>query len=273
MRADIAKSALGYLAEFHCHTRRSHDGFTSEEELLHACRTKGIGLLTITEHDRLPAVDVQRFAGAGVQIIPGCEFTCDRGSHIIGLFIQHALGKGRPAREIFAHIIGQGGVILIPHPFKDGSGFCALHDDHDDYLPQASLIELYNGGVREQRTQLARVCALAVRHRLKTVAASDAHKANQVGYYVTAYPELVGGDVRTTLCGSQGRLLIDTSYVYRPRSLKGLQRLPAYQRLVTRLPRGAKRLLQLGLYRGRPKSHLPRQAHYVELSQEINSAS
>jgi len=73
MCADIAKSPLGYLAEFHCHTRRSHDGFTSEEELLYACRTKGIGLLTITEHDRLPVIDVQRFATAGIYVTRGAS--------------------------------------------------------------------------------------------------------------------------------------------------------------------------------------------------------
>lgn len=273
MRADIAKSALGYLAEFHCHTRRSHDGFTSEEELLRACQMKGIGLLTITEHDRLPAIDAQRFASAGIRIIPGCEFTCARGSHIIGLFIQRPLAKGRPAREIFAHVIAQGGLILIPHPFKEGSGFCALHDDYDGYLPQASLIELYNGGVHALQTQLEWVRELAARHRLKTVAASDAHKANQVGYYVTAYQDLIDGDLRATLLQSQGRLLVDSNYVRRPRSLNGMQRLRTYQRLVKRMPRGAKRLLQLGLYRGRPQAHLPCQARYVEVSQEIKSAS
>ena len=271
MCADIAKSPLGYLAEFHCHTRRSHDGFTSEEELLYACRTKGIGLLTITEHDRLPVIDVQRFATAGIYVIPGCEFTCARGSHIIGLFIGHPLDSGRPAREIFAHIRAQGGLILIPHPFKEGSGFCALHDDYDSYLPQATLIELYNGGVHEPRMSLERVGELAARHGLKTVAASDAHKANQVGYYVTAYPELIDGDVRATLCRSQGRLLIDSNYVRRPRSLHGMQRLRTYQHVVKRLPRGAKRLLQLGLYRGRPQSHLPRRARYVEVSMELAS--
>jgi predicted metal-dependent phosphoesterase TrpH len=272
MRADIAKSAHGYLAEFHCHTRRSHDGFTSEEELLQACRTKGIGLLTITEHDRLPAVDVQRFARAGIHVIPGCEFTCERGSHIIGLFIRDPLAEGLPAREVFAHVIAQRGLVLIPHPFKPGSGFCALHDDYDDYLPQASLIELYNGGVQEPPAQLARVRALAARHRLKTVAASDAHKAHQVGYYVTAYPELLDGDVRATLRESQGRLLIDSNYLRRPRSLNGVQRLPTYQHLVKRLPRGAKRLLQLGLYHGRPQSRRLSEARYIEVSQEITSA-
>ena len=266
MRADIAKSALGYLAEFHCHTRRSYDGFTSEAELLQACRVKGIGVLTVTEHDRLPQIDVGRFAAAGVQVVPGCEFTCERGSHIIGLFVQHPLGKRRPARETFAHITGQGGLVLIPHPFKEGSGFCALHDDYEDYLPQVSLIELYNGGVQEHEAQLARVRELAARHWLKMVAASDAHRANQVGYYVTAYPDLIDGDLRTTFRQMQGKLLVDANYVRRPRSLSGVQRMPTYQQIVKRLPPGAKRLVQLGLYKGRRQSRLPRQSSYVELS-------
>ena len=126
--------------------------------------------------------------------------------------------------------------------------------------------------MHEPHTQLERVRELATRHRLKTVAASDAHKANQVGYYVTAYRDLIDADVRATLRQLQGRLLVDSNYVRSPRSLNGVQRLPTYQHLVTRLPRRAKRLLQLGLYRGRSQSHRPREARYIEVSQEITSA-
>ena len=71
--------------------------------------------------------------------------------------------------------------------------------------------------------------------------------------------------MRTTLSQSQGKLMVDRNYVRRPRSLNGVQRLPTYQQVVKRLPRGAKRLVQLGLYRGRQKSRLPRQSSYVEL--------
>src|SRR5262249_10539921 len=155
-----------------------------------------IGLLTITEHDRVPSLNIRRFQEAGVHVIAGCEFTCKKGSHIIGLFIRDGLEKGRPAQRIFQHIIEQGGLVMIPHPFKPGSGFCTLYPDYQQYLNKVSLMEVYNGGVPRDGERVTEIRTLCSKYNIKLVAASDAHKANHVGYYVTAYPEIVNGDLR-----------------------------------------------------------------------------
>lgn len=263
MRTNIAKSARGYLAEFHCHTVRSFDALTSQEELLKACVAKGLGLLTVTEHDRMPDLDARRFEEAGIHVIAGCEFTCERGSHIIGLFIQRGLDKRRPARDIFDHIVGQGGVVLIPHPFKPNSGFCALYPEHEGFMDKVCLMEAYNGGVDQH--DLAAIRSLCARFRIKAVAASDAHEASQVGYYATAYPELPEGDLRTALVETQGKLLVDRNHAGRPRSLSRIQRKRVYQEIVVRVPYVLKRIIKLCVYRWRNRGYVPTAARYEEL--------
>ncbi|MCS6896456.1 MAG: PHP domain-containing protein [Nitrospira sp.] len=265
MSAYLAKSPLGYLAEFHCHTCASHDGLTTESELLRTCVAKGIGLLTITEHDRLPTVDTQRFWEAGVQIIAGCEFTCERGSHIIGLFIHRGLEKGRSARRIFEHIRDQGGLVMIPHPFKAGSGFCALYPDHHEYLGQVTLMEAYNGGVPDEAGRIMQIKSLCAQHGIKIVAASDAHKAHHVGYYVTAYPAIVKDDWRATLSEIQGVLLVDEAQTRKPRSLTPIQRNRLYQSIVVWAPPSVKRAVKRYAYRWRNRHYCPSVPRYVPL--------
>ena len=265
MSSNPTKSAHGYLAEFHCHTRCSHDGLTTEDELLRTCVVKRIGLLTITEHDRVPDLDVRRFEEAGVRVITGCEFTCERGSHLIGLFIRQGLDKGRPARQIIQHIRGQGGLVMIPHPFKPESGFCTVYPDYPRYLNQVSLMEAYNGGVPREAERVAEIKTLCSIHNIKLVAASDAHKAHHVGYYVTAYPEIVQGDVRATLETIQGALLVDSAHARKPRSLTPIQRNGAYQAIVVRVPSAAKRFVKRCVYRWRNRHYQPSVPRYVAL--------
>ncbi|MCP9456540.1 MAG: PHP domain-containing protein [Nitrospira sp.] len=265
MPSHTAKSAHGYLAEFHCHTCASYDGLTTEDELLETCVAKGIGVLTITEHDRLPSVNIPRFQQHGIQIIEGCEFTCERGSHIIGLFLRQGLAKGRPARLIMEHIRGQGGLVMIPHPFKSATGFCTLYPDYEDYLGHISLMEVYNGGVFDEDRSVATIKQLCEKHGIKMVAASDAHKAQHVGYYVTAYQTIAENSWFATLKEVQGRLLVDRTVTRKPRSLTPLQRNHLYQKIVRNVPFALKRAVKLRAYRWRNRSYRPSTPEYVPL--------
>ncbi len=111
--------------------------------------------------------------------------TSDTGAHIIGLFIRRSV-SGRPSRELVDHIIQEGGLVYIPHPYKPDSGllWCQAKDDCETVyvMEKASFIELYNGGwnsaaYEEHIRQLARKFGMGL------VAGSDSHKMWQVGHY------------------------------------------------------------------------------------------
>ena len=107
-------------ADLHCHTVRSFDAFTSPKELLKACLKK-INLIAITEHDLINKVN-KNFLEKGIKIIDGCEYTTDKGAHIIGLFVKNNFIGGN-YREVISHIKNQSGLVLIPHPFKKSRYF------------------------------------------------------------------------------------------------------------------------------------------------------
>jgi len=111
--------------EFHCHTIYSMDGLMTFDSLLRTAEAVGLDALAITDHDTIEgALEFQRLAqahGARLQIIAGEERTLDDGSHFIGLFLQQHIESTDLAGAI-REIKEQGGLCLIPHPFRRKDG-------------------------------------------------------------------------------------------------------------------------------------------------------
>lgn len=101
------------------------DGLISFEGLLRAAEAVGLDAVAITDHDTITgalefAAWVRR-CGATLQVIVGEERTLADGSHFIGLFLREpiqAVELGEAIREIEA----QGGLCLVPHPFRRKDG-------------------------------------------------------------------------------------------------------------------------------------------------------
>jgi len=78
--------------DLHSHTNYS-DGFNSPRELIDKANSKGIDVLSITDHDNLAAIEEATEYGkeVGVEIIPGVEISSDimdREIHILGYFVE-----------------------------------------------------------------------------------------------------------------------------------------------------------------------------------------
>ena len=251
--------------ELHCHTRRSFDAFTTEQELLNACITNGIGVIAITEHDRMAVYDEALFQKNNIKVIPGCEFTSDLGAHIIGLYVKKPIKKWSTALEIINQIRDEDGLILIPHPFKTSTGVCALYDDFSDILDAAHMIELYNGGQNNTEEQMSAIKRLAKSYSLQMIAASDAHKPDQIGYYVTNVEDNVNIELRDTLTSGVLGMSINTVHGHRPRSLNKIQTKPFYQKIVKAIPYTVKRYIKLFYYQIKNKNYNSVQAKYKKI--------
>ena len=226
--------------EFHCHTACSHDAFTTESELAAACAARDINVVTITEHDRFVPRPYAALAAAGVRVVQGCEFTCGRGTHVIGLFLERDLGlTGRSAADIVGAIRAAGGLAYLPHPFKPVTGYFTQYGP-DALLDQVDMMELHNGGYRAN-ADAARIRTLAESHDIRLVAGSDSHTASQVGYYVSEYDAAPAGDLKKVFRAQDARLLVDASRIKPPRVLNAVQRRATYQWLVQRIPANLKR--------------------------------
>jgi hypothetical protein len=111
--------------ELHCHTVFSKDGLMGYEALLQTAQAIGLNALAITDHDTVEgAKEFQQRAqatAAPLQIIVGEEKTLSDGSHLIGLFLQRHIESGE-LKTAIAEMEEQGGICLIPHPFRKSDG-------------------------------------------------------------------------------------------------------------------------------------------------------
>ena len=121
----IAMAPTSINLELHCHTVYSKDGMMDFDALTRTAQAVGLEAIAITDHDTVEgAREFHRLAkaeGLHLQIIVGEERTLADGSHLIGLFLERPIESDKLAEAIH-EIESQGGICLIPHPFRKRDG-------------------------------------------------------------------------------------------------------------------------------------------------------
>ena len=106
---------------------------------------------------------------------------------------------------------------------------------------------------------------LAKSYSLQMIAASDAHKPDQIGYYVTNVEDNVNIELRDTLTSGVLGMSINTVHGHRPRSLNKIQTKPFYQKIVKAIPYTVKRYIKLFYYQIKNKNYNSVQAKYKKI--------
>lgn len=191
-------SARSLNIEFHCHTVHSMDGLMSFDSLLRAASLAGLDALAITDHDTTKgAFEFQKIAqarGSSLQIIAGEEKTLADGSHFIGLFLQRQIESNQLEGAI-REIEEQGGLCLIPHPFRRKDGLFR------DGLERLKLFEGHTAGFE----LFSAKCSFAENQKAATLLSthlvpfggSDAHYDCDLGESMNVIPW--AGDLRTSV--------------------------------------------------------------------------
>ena len=231
------------LIDFHCHTRLSHDGFTTYKELLIACNKKNISAISITEHDKLDPFIESYFKKTELNVIKGCEFTTNLGAHIIGLFINNATPENNDIYTIIKYIISQNGLILVPHPYKETSGVLKVYEEYS-FLENCHLIEIVNGGINRTKKEINELISYAKKYDLKMVSGSDSHKVDQIGYYVNYYKDS-SEDLYNTIKKQDPIIYFDSSFKSAPRKIYNFQKMHIYQVLLKLLSPKIRRWIKL----------------------------
>jgi predicted ATP-grasp superfamily ATP-dependent carboligase len=131
----------------HVHTTLSSDGTLSLAQVECLLEKREFDFAMITEHSQ----DVNREAfsnlvsecrnrsGKSFLFIPGLEFDCAKGLHILGIGIEEFIDKKDPA-EIIKEIHSKGGLTILAHPSEETwEGALKLKDELDG-------IEIWNVG-------------------------------------------------------------------------------------------------------------------------------
>lgn len=176
--------------DYHFHTSYSYDGRASPQEILEAAREAGLTTLCVTDHDTIEgALALRALAGGAPEVVVGCEFTCEDGSHLVGLGLDAMIAERR-LLPLMDRVHEQGGLVLLPHLFRRGSGVFRGELRRsaafvEDVLARADVVECFNG--RDTFEHNARSRELVRVRGLAGVASSDAHRAREVGSVFVEY--------------------------------------------------------------------------------------
>lgn len=158
--------ALRFL--FHLHTRRSFDSLLSPSRILSKARQLSVDVLAVTDHNTIRgSLDVRDLArGNSPLVIIAAEYQSEKGD-IIGLFLRDEI-QSRSSTEIIQQIHEQGGLTVLPHPFK-------AHKLDDELMAEIDLVEIYNGRCSDSDNE--RALQLARQWNRPTLAGADGHCA------------------------------------------------------------------------------------------------
>jgi hypothetical protein len=178
----IATARVGVM---HVHSRYSHDGRDSIDDLRRFMRARGIGFLALTDH----AEDVdpeqwaelvaacERVSDADGRIIPGLEFRFAgyTGLHLLALGLRRWMRPVTPG-EFIAQVRGQAAMTVVAHPGL------ARYVVPTEVSAGIDAIEVWNGAYNTRYLPDPRAIALLKRlqHRRPEVVATaglDQHDA------------------------------------------------------------------------------------------------
>jgi len=164
--------------DLHVHTAYSHDGFSTPDQFLSACRRRRITGLAITDHDTIEgALALQKLLPLTAIV---AEEVSTRSGHVIGLFLTASIPAGLPVPETITRIRDQGGLVCIPHPFDRVRSSHISEAQLDVVASQIDMVEVFNSrNLFEEANRRALAFARA-KGRLQTVG-SDAHVVGEVG--------------------------------------------------------------------------------------------
>lgn len=158
---------------FHIHTKNSYDSFLKPQSIVDYAIKNGYGAIAITDHDTLKgsleAADYVRVNKLDVEIIIGAEYYSNCGD-IIGIFLKEEIYEN-DAEKIIDEIHKQGGIAILPHPFKS-------HKLTEDILNKIDVIEVFNARCSSEQNLSA--LQAASKYNKPSLAGNDAHLSKEL---------------------------------------------------------------------------------------------
>ena len=180
-----------FRVEFHSHTIYSKDSLTSPEQLVRACRRKGIDRIVVTDHNSIAGARAAQTLDPELVIV-GEEIMTTRGE-ILAAFVTEEIPAGLSPQETIWRLRAQGAFISVSHPFDVYRGG---HWDERDLLeiaPDIDAIEVYNSRCwlplfNRQAKEFAK------QYNLAGTVGSDAHAPLELGRAVLLLEHFQGAD-------------------------------------------------------------------------------
>jgi predicted metal-dependent phosphoesterase TrpH len=163
--------------DLHVHTNYSIDGSLSPEKVVKIARSRDLQGVAITDHNTIKGgIEAKRYETDSFNVIVGSEIKTNRGD-LIGLFLTEEV-HSRDLQGASSEIRGQGGLVVIPHPF-DRFRSSAINPTEEE-VKMVDALEVFNSRCLLMRCNRK---ALKIARELGTgiTAGSDAHFAREIG--------------------------------------------------------------------------------------------
>jgi predicted metal-dependent phosphoesterase TrpH len=162
--------------DLHLHSRYSHDGRSTLEELIERCAECGLDRIALTDHNTVEGALALAEIAPDLAIVG--EEAKTREGEVIGLFITRRLPPYMRAEDVMDMIHEMGGLTYVPHPLdRHRSNFSA--ERIAELAGRIDIIETYNAWCEPAENQAA--ARLAKDLKKVSATGSDAHAASELG--------------------------------------------------------------------------------------------
>ena len=162
--------------DLHLHSRYSHDGRSTLEELIERCAECGLDRIALTDHNTVEGALALAEIAPDLAIVG--EEAKTREGEVIGLFITRRLPPYMRAEDVMDMIHEMGGLTYVPHPLdRHRSNFSA--ERIVELAGRIDIIETYNAWCEPAENQAA--ARLAKDLEKVSATGSDAHAASELG--------------------------------------------------------------------------------------------
>ncbi len=163
--------------DLHVHTAYSIDGSLSPETVVKIAKSRDLQGVAITDHNTIKGgIEAKRYETESFNVIVGSEIKTDRGD-LIGIFLTDEV-RSRDLQGASSEIRGQGGLVVIPHPF-DRFRSSAINPTVEE-ARMVDALEVFNSrclleSCNRKALEMARKIGSGV------TAGSDAHFSREIG--------------------------------------------------------------------------------------------
>ena len=189
------------FVDFHVHSIYSFDSLMSLQEVLRQAKNKELQGIAITDHNTIEgAIEAQKLnQDPELTVIIGAELKTEVGE-IIGIFLKERVFS-KKIRDVIDEIHSQGGLVILPHPYKYKS---AVSLDKS-ILEKIDYIESFNSRCTGEQNRKAQQLARSLNK--PGVAGSDAHFLQEIGNAKTEVTEdfLYQAITRKSIISVEGR--------------------------------------------------------------------
>lgn len=165
--------------DLHTHSMYSSDSGLRPETLIKIARKKHLDGIAVTDHNTIKGgIRTRSIAPDDFLVIPGTEIRTEKGE-IIGLFVEEEITAGI-FEEVRERIVDQGGIVVLPHPYRNNSR------DPADLVNTVDALEVMNARTSPSLNEKALL--LAEKFQKPKVGGSDAHTIFEIGRAYTYIP-------------------------------------------------------------------------------------